>query len=187
MLRQIVISWLISVYNNVLVEDTDDISKHLATRRAKFWSFPELNYEETRRIGVIFEGIEIVLMVPCLSIHSFVAPIFLYRIDVFFSFSKPVDLEFSSPIGCCTIYNIYRENNSRLHWAKILHNDIGDRGSYYMVWCVWPIIYILFVQRIELLIDAKQEASPSQWNQWVLSCSGTLHIEADSQMTYLPV
>ena len=64
----------ISVYNNILVDDTDDISKHLAERRAKFWNFPELNYEEIRRTGVIFEGIKIV-MVSCLSIQSSVAPI----------------------------------------------------------------------------------------------------------------
>jgi hypothetical protein len=40
-----------------------------------------------------------------------------------------------------------------------------------------------------LLIDVKQEASPSQWNQLVLSSSGTLHIEAisHSQMTYMSV
>jgi hypothetical protein len=52
---------IISVNNNILVDDTYGISKHLAERIAKMWDFPELNYEETRRTRVIFEGFEIVL------------------------------------------------------------------------------------------------------------------------------
>jgi hypothetical protein len=57
-----------------LTHDTNGISKHLAARRTKFWNFSELNYEETRKTWFIFEGFEIVLMVSCLPIQSFVTP-----------------------------------------------------------------------------------------------------------------
>ena len=46
LLKQIMISLLIFVYNNILVDDTNEISKHLAAMREKIWNFLELKYEE---------------------------------------------------------------------------------------------------------------------------------------------
>ena len=84
-------------------DDTYDISKHLAARKTRFYYFMKLNYEETIRIGVIFEGFEIILIsVFIMVINSvFSGTNILFKIDVlffFFFFSHKhsyVDLEFS--------------------------------------------------------------------------------------------
>lgn len=87
--------------------------------------FPKLNYEQTRRIGVIFEDFEIVLMVSCLSLQSFVAPISYTKLMSFFLTQIIVKSTLNSLIDCCTIYI---EIVGCIE--QVFRIDISERGSY---------------------------------------------------------